>query len=283
MQQGPPETGRRGISAEEATPATRSRGGERGAGSVTGATAGASCAGSHARTTNGTTPPVPNRRPLPKSPKCPSQIAQEETKDKFEGDRHVPARGRRPSETERSGQDRSRRERRGTTGRGTRERPAIELRQFRRRRLTRSEERRSDDGPGEFEEEPLLVGGGVEESAGEEDGEDDDGEQAVSYEDVPTWEEAISYLLHPSQVQVEPGPAMVLLRPRQAPGRSASSNPSHGWPEAEALKRDVWTSPIRRASRPDSLVEIRRGPDTGRVLARRRAVENRRRTRRRPR
>jgi hypothetical protein len=30
-------------------------------------------------------------------------------------------------------------------------------------------------------------------------------EQTVSYENVPTWEEAISYLLHPNQVQVESG------------------------------------------------------------------------------
>ncbi len=41
------------------------------------------------------------------------------------------------------------------------------------------------------------------ESAADEDGDDDTAEQAVSYEDVPTWEEAISYLLHPNQVQVE--------------------------------------------------------------------------------
>lgn len=37
-----------------------------------------------------------------------------------------------------------------------------------------------------------------------EDIDDDSGEPAVSYADVPTWEEAISYLLHPQQVQVEP-------------------------------------------------------------------------------
>ena len=63
-----------------------------------------------------------------------------------------------------------------------------------------------DDRPEELEEEPLLVGGGVGESAGDnDDGEDDAAEEAVSYENVPTWEEAISYLLHPNQVQVEPG------------------------------------------------------------------------------
>jgi hypothetical protein len=76
---------------------------------------------------------------------------------------------------------------------------------------------RSEEGSGEFEEEPLLVGGGVEEPAGEDDGEDDATEQAVSYEDVPSWEEAISYLLHPNQVQVEPGTGNGSAPSRQAP------------------------------------------------------------------
>ncbi len=53
----------------------------------------------------------------------------------------------------------------------------------------------------------MDVGGGIPEygvpADGDEDGDDDAGEQAVSYTDVPTWEEAISYLLHPNQVQVE--------------------------------------------------------------------------------
>jgi hypothetical protein len=41
-------------------------------------------------------------------------------------------------------------------------------------------------------------------------------DQAVSYEDVPTWEEAISYLLHPSQVQVEQGAGSGSPPPRQS-------------------------------------------------------------------
>jgi hypothetical protein len=44
------------------------------------------------------------------------------------------------------------------------------------------------------------------ESAGEDDESDDEsGEHTINYENVPTWEEAISYLLHPNQVQVESG------------------------------------------------------------------------------
>ena len=56
----------------------------------------------------------------------------------------------------------------------------------------------------------ILAGGGAGESDLDtdegDDGDDESGEeQTVSYENIPTWEEAISYLLHPNQVQVEPG------------------------------------------------------------------------------
>lgn len=83
-----------------------------------------------------------------------------------------------------------------------------------RRHGRRSEEshRRSDSNRGarRFDEEEsqeiIDVGGGLPETEQVADGDEDDeaGEQAVSYEDVPTWEEAISYLLHPNQVQVDP-------------------------------------------------------------------------------
>jgi hypothetical protein len=72
----------------------------------------------------------------------------------------------------------------------------------------------SDRSPGRFidedEEEPqemVLAGGAgeLEHDAGQDDEGDESEEQKVSYEDVPTWEEAISYLLHPNQVQVEGG------------------------------------------------------------------------------
>jgi hypothetical protein len=35
------------------------------------------------------------------------------------------------------------------------------------------------------------------------DDEGDAGDSLVNFADVPTWEEAISYLLHPNQVQVD--------------------------------------------------------------------------------
>jgi hypothetical protein len=82
------------------------------------------------------------------------------------------------------------------------------------------------DEPDEFEVESLVAGGGVGEAAEDEDSEDDAGEQAVSYENVPTWEEAISYLLHPSQVQVEPG-AGNGSPPRQAPAADQPRQTRH--------------------------------------------------------
>ena len=53
------------------------------------------------------------------------------------------------------------------------------------------------------ESDEVVVTGSEESGAGGE--EDESEEQLVSYENVPTWEEAISYLLHPNQVQVESG------------------------------------------------------------------------------
>lgn len=75
----------------------------------------------------------------------------------------------------------------------------------------------------EDEQEPveIIEAGGAPESADEASGgEDEEGEeQVVNYEDVPTWEEAISYLLHPNQVQVETG--------------SGGANPARGAPPAD--------------------------------------------------
>jgi hypothetical protein len=184
----------------------RSRGGDRVPGSTTGPTTGA---------VSGETPAAespasddewdddsagPETEAAEDEPDVPAADSREEVKDRIEGDRHVHARG--PRRGPRN--DRSRRE--GSPRRS----------QAASADAARSESR-VDEGHGEFEEEPLLVGGGVEESVGEDDGEDDATEQAVSYEDVPTWEEAISYLLHPSQVQVEPGAGNGSAPGRQAP------------------------------------------------------------------
>jgi len=55
-------------------------------------------------------------------------------------------------------------------------------------------------------DEVFQAGGEPGEADFDVESDDDVGEeQTVSYENVPTWEEAISYLLHPSQVQVESG------------------------------------------------------------------------------
>jgi hypothetical protein len=70
-----------------------------------------------------------------------------------------------------------------------------------------------DEEDDDESEEMILAGGGSGESDldsdsddGGDGGDDESGEeQTVSYENMPTWEEAISYLLHPNQVQVEPG------------------------------------------------------------------------------
>jgi hypothetical protein len=40
-------------------------------------------------------------------------------------------------------------------------------------------------------------------SPGDFDAGDEGAEAPVNYDDVPTWEEAISYLLHPNQVEAE--------------------------------------------------------------------------------
>jgi hypothetical protein len=143
-------------------------------------------------------------------PQTPIADSREETRDEIEGDRHVPARGRRNGPRS----ERGRHE-------GAARRPPAGSSEFAPAEAARAEGR-GDERSGEFEEEPLLVGGGVDESAGEDDGEDDAGEQAVSYENVPTWEEAISYLLHPNQVQVEPGTGNGSVPPGQS---SAADQP----------------------------------------------------------
>jgi ribonuclease E len=52
------------------------------------------------------------------------------------------------------------------------------------------------------DDEPMNAGDNARaDHPADDDG--DLGEPAVNYADVPTWEEAISYLLHPNQVQVE--------------------------------------------------------------------------------
>jgi hypothetical protein len=53
----------------------------------------------------------------------------------------------------------------------------------------------------------TLAGGGETEieSSADDESDDESGEHTINYENVPTWEEAISYLLHPNQVQVESG------------------------------------------------------------------------------
>jgi hypothetical protein len=56
-----------------------------------------------------------------------------------------------------------------------------------------------------FEEEPIEISQGGGAPAPSFDVDDESGEPPVSYDNVPTWEEAISYLLHPNQVQVEEG------------------------------------------------------------------------------
>ncbi|MFN0053738.1 MAG: hypothetical protein ACKV0T_16275 [Planctomycetales bacterium] len=57
-----------------------------------------------------------------------------------------------------------------------------------------------------FSESDITTSGGdVGMSFESGDDGDDSGEPRVSYDDVPTWEEAISFLLHPNQVRVESG------------------------------------------------------------------------------
>jgi hypothetical protein len=178
----------------------RSRGGDREAGPLAGGAAGdATAPASLAPGDEWDDSAGPESDVEADEPQTPVVDARDETKDEIEGDRHVPARGpRRGPRNERTRHEGS--GRRSTAG---------------------SSEGRAYDGPGdgpaEFEEEPLLVGGGVDESSSDDDGEDDAGEQAVSYENVPTWEEAISYLLHPNQVQVEPGAGNGSVPPRGAP------------------------------------------------------------------
>lgn len=178
----------------------RSRGGDREVGSTTGTTPGATttpasaASGDEWEDSDG-----PESDAVADEPQTPIANPREEIKDEVEGDRHV-RRGRRNG---------PRNERTRQEGTGRRPNTASSD-------ITRSEDR-LEDGPGEFEEEPLLVGGGVEEPAGDDDGEDDASEQAVSYENVPTWEEAISYLLHPNTVQVESGPGNGSVPPRGAP------------------------------------------------------------------
>ena len=86
-------------------------------------------------------------------------------------------------------------------------------------RRRRPRRRRGADSPGETVRAPAQVAARTQSPADDDDDDDvddvlggaegdddDDGvDQVVNYSNVPTWEEAISYLLRPSQVQVEPG------------------------------------------------------------------------------
>jgi hypothetical protein len=54
-------------------------------------------------------------------------------------------------------------------------------------------------------DEVLSSGGGAGLSFPSDDEGGEADEAVIDYADVPTWEEAISYLLHPNQVQVESG------------------------------------------------------------------------------
>lgn len=66
----------------------------------------------------------------------------------------------------------------------------------------------------------MLAGG--EGDSGFDDDDGDANEPVVNYDDVPTWEEAISYLLHPNQVEAEGGGSPPPSRggPPGAPPRS---------------------------------------------------------------
>lgn len=66
------------------------------------------------------------------------------------------------------------------------------------------------DDDEDYEPEEMTLAGGEQtesemESAADDESDDESGEHTINYENVPTWEEAISYLLHPNQVQVESG------------------------------------------------------------------------------
>jgi hypothetical protein len=67
-----------------------------------------------------------------------------------------------------------------------------------------------DDEDEDYEPAEMTLAGGEEaeseiDSSADDEGDDESGEHTINYENVPTWEEAISYLLHPNQVQVESG------------------------------------------------------------------------------
>src|SRR5262245_13336320 len=96
------------------------------------------------------------------------------------------------------------------------DRPAAEGRARRRDRQhdDRAEGSRSQQPSRGFddEDEPEVVfqaggeSGDVDlDTESADDGDESGEEQTVGYENIPTWEEAISYLLHPNQVQVESG------------------------------------------------------------------------------
>lgn len=73
------------------------------------------------------------------------------------------------------------------------------------------------------EEQEITVGGGLASPHfGEADDDDESAEPLINYDNVPSWEEAISYLLHPSTVQVESGPDS---GPANPPPRGPSAAP----------------------------------------------------------
>ncbi|MBS0263269.1 MAG: hypothetical protein JSS02_15100 [Planctomycetes bacterium] len=83
---------------------------------------------------------------------------------------------------------------------------------------------RSDVSFDEDEPQEITSGGGMASPHFGESDEDDVSEPVISYDNVPSWEEAISYLLHPNQVQVEGGSEGVSNNP-PARGPSSSGQP----------------------------------------------------------
>jgi hypothetical protein len=82
----------------------------------------------------------------------------------------------------------------------------------------------------EYVEEDLFIQDSslnMQEAEGDEEDEDAV-EHAANYTNVPTWEEAISYLLHPSQVQVEPAAQSHGTSHRPPAGETAKTSRHYG-------------------------------------------------------
>ena len=131
----------------------------------------------------------PDQNPiLPTSPKPRQRLRMRDRSQRASGDR------------ESSG------ERSGRPPRGRHREPHREPRREGPPRHSSPERAEHSEDHFEDEDEPQEIssGGGAVAPDLDDEGDDESGEPLVSYENIPTWEEAISYLLHPSQVQVEP-------------------------------------------------------------------------------